>query len=187
MGFAVRPPGDLVTQHIAGQARSLDRSERMPSGQHSIGPQHLSVIPACRVFRSSAQSLANTTANALSFDGEVFDTAGLHDAASNPHRLTAPIDGLYMVGCHVAVAAGTGRECWGQINAIDISSNRFVASAPEGGGSEWRPMMSAVVKLAAGDWVAFSVYHSTGAAINANYYGTVLRPEAWMAWIGNAS
>lgn len=171
---------------VLGQSPDVFTGEMDDAMRRRYGPMLRTIaIPACRVYATAAQSIPSATVTPLTFDSEVFDTAGLHDPAA-ASRLTAPISGVYLVGAQVALPpVGVGvREFMGTINAADLGANRFTETMSEGITTEWRASQNAVVRLSAGDWVAFSVYQNSGAAINTNYYGTPLRAEAWMTWIG---
>jgi hypothetical protein len=64
----------------------------------AVTPSKLGQVPAARAELGSAtQPLATATPTAIAFGSERFNIAHLHDAATNPSRMTAPIAGLYEI------------------------------------------------------------------------------------------
>lgn len=59
-------------------------------------PAVISDPPACSVFRSTNQSIANNTMTAVSFANELYDTDTMH-AAGAPTRVTFTTAGTYVV------------------------------------------------------------------------------------------
>jgi hypothetical protein len=59
----------------------------------------------CRVYRSTAQSIAHNTLTALSFDTQVYDTDDCW-VSSSPTRLTAKHAGYYLAGGQITMAMG---------------------------------------------------------------------------------
>lgn len=60
-----------------------------------------------RTDRNATQSIANNTITALTWNEEVYDSHGMHDNATNTHRLTVPTgwDGLWHVELSLEFAA----------------------------------------------------------------------------------
>lgn len=56
---------------------------------------------ACRVTHNANQAIANNSVTVLAFNTERFDTAGMHDTATNNSRITIPEDGIYLIGAEV--------------------------------------------------------------------------------------
>lgn len=53
--------------------------------------------PSCKAYMAVAQSVGTSSASALGFDSEVWDTASMHSTAVNNSRFTAPVTGRYQV------------------------------------------------------------------------------------------
>lgn len=52
--------------------------------------------PACRIFRSTTQSITSGTEATLAFDSEQFDTDTMHSTVSNTERITINTAGIYV-------------------------------------------------------------------------------------------
>lgn len=65
-------------------------------------------LPSVRVYHSTTQSATGSTDNALAFDTESYDNASMHDTSSNNSRLTAPVDGVYLIVGNVEWTTSTG-------------------------------------------------------------------------------
>jgi hypothetical protein len=139
-----------------------------------------SAIPAARVTNSALESTANHVDEALSFDSERYDTAGMH-TTTNSSRLTAPVTGIYAVSASV-------------IWSSDPDGSRFVGLRKNG--ATWIAMQTqpAVagygtdqevthqVLLQAGDYVEARVRQHSGnplAVIKVNEAS----PEFSMTWL----
>lgn len=120
---------------------------------------------SARVTRSTAQSIANATETAISFDTVRWDTDGMWDAA-NATRLTCQTAGKYLIVGNVrfAGAAGGYRQAGIKINgtatylAIDKSSSLDSATV------DLNPV--AVYDLAAGDFIELYVFQNSGGNLN---------------------
>jgi hypothetical protein len=63
--------------------------------------------PACRVSRSSTQSLTSGTEATLAFDTEQFDTNSMHSTVSNTERITINTAGIYVFSWGTQLSADT--------------------------------------------------------------------------------
>lgn len=121
--------------------------------------------PTCAVLsRSSNQSLTATD-QAIIWDVEVSDAAGMHDNSTNPSRITVPIAGIYEVICsyydnntsgHSSALArknGSGGVI-GSYERRDSSPNT---------GTHMKLAFSCA--LAAGDYIEIMAKHSTAAGV----------------------
>lgn len=61
--------------------------------------------PRCQVSNSVGHSIGNNATVTLDFDTEAYDTASMHDNATNNSRITIPETGLYVVRMYVRFAA----------------------------------------------------------------------------------
>jgi hypothetical protein len=172
--------GGLAAQDL--RANSVGSSE-VTNG--SLGTGELShSIPAARVTHSSAQSIPDFPPGAtLAFDTEHYDTASMHDNATNNSRLTAPVTGIYAVTAEVdwtSNATGT-REL-----TLMKNGSTFIAdddtdgiSVVFGGQSQ---SVTAQVRLVAGDYVEVGVLQTSGGSLNVMSAGET-SPEFSLTWL----
>ena len=145
-----------------------------PSGQSALGqlqaqidalkkqqarglPEHPPWQRGCRVFRSTAQSIAHNTLTPVSFDTEVSDTDGCW-AVGDPTKLYATHAGYYMAGgqMHMTMGANAadilaavrvdGTKYRGQQVLTAVASKEIALSVPTG-----------MIWLAASSYVEFIV------------------------------
>lgn len=67
-----------------------------------------SSAPMCRVRKSSANNVADSTATAIGFGSEDYDTDTMHDNSTNPSRITFTTAGKYHVGAMIKWAGAAG-------------------------------------------------------------------------------
>ncbi len=151
----------------------------------SLGTAALSAsIPAARVTRSGAsgaQSISDSTNTALAFTEERYDTASMHDNATNNTRLTAPVTGIYEISASIVWGPNaTGRR------QVFLRKNGSTTLAIEhgvpGSGSDWGQTITTAPSLQAGEYVEVLVFqNSTGAldVLKANES----TPEFSMNWL----
>jgi hypothetical protein len=89
-----------------------------------------SAKPICKLGHSLAQSIANTTDTALTWNTELYDPRGMHSTSSNPTRVTPPDAGIYIVQAVVAFFANTtgSRELYFRVNGTDEDPGMNVAA-----------------------------------------------------------
>lgn len=140
---------------------------RIPTGRH-----------AARAVRSSALSPAHDTETTINFDGaDRFDVGGMHDPASNSHRLTAQKAASFFVGAHVAFDLnGSGHRI---LSIRHQGATRIARAGTKGNGDAEAGLCTATVyKFGLGEWVDFQAYQSSGGALplgTTQQYGM----EAW--------
>lgn len=137
------------------------------------------VAPACRAYNSANIAVASSTFVPLTFDSERFDTDGIHSTSSNTDRFVAPIAGVYRIWCEV-FWSGTGglKAIRARLNAGGTTLGE--SDQPAGGNAMGIALEYA---LAAGDYVFFDVFQSSGGSLNINT-GANYSPEAGISWIG---
>lgn len=130
----------------------------------------LAQMPAVgvRLKQTANKSIANPNAR-VQFDAEDFDTDGFHDNVTNNTRITIPAgkNGTYLFTASVGVptaASGTRnfsliKNGTQTVDAASVQSNTV---------DETRQTLSAVVQMAAGDYMEVDVYHNSGAAITSD-------------------
>lgn len=120
--------------------------------------------PACQVYRSSTQSIANNTVTSVTWNAENYDTGTMHDTATNSDRITVPAAGLYV--CEAAIqfqAAGDYTEILMILtkNGTIFRTNR---DRDPGAANDVREIeIVRTIKLAAGDWVSVQTRQQNGA------------------------
>jgi hypothetical protein len=121
----------------------------------------------CSAYKSTTQSIANSTNTILTFDSESFDTSAFHSTSVNNSRITIPAGkaGKYLVNAIVGFGAnGTG------IRTVELHKNGSITSnllqgAP-GSASVTYFNGSIISNLAAADYLELSVFQSSGGALN---------------------
>lgn len=140
--------------------------------------------PACRVRRTTAQTgIVTATETAIGFDAERYDTASMHDNATNNSRIVFPVAGIYIVGCHIQWDNNaTG------FRALFVRLNGATRIAPEfrttNNGDVTEMGIVTTYKFAASDYIEFTVYQTSGANRTLNLASGASAPEAWATWYG---
>jgi hypothetical protein len=132
-----------------------------------IGPPLTPRARGALVYRSSVQSIPNTTATAVAFNAESYDTDLLHSVVTDTDRLTVPAGVTKVrVSCAIKWAPATGNRSVivrknGSINSYPGQPTRSLAAAE---GDE--PLVSPVLSVTAGDYFSVWAYQETGGAVN---------------------
>jgi hypothetical protein len=141
-----------------------------------------SSIPAAHVTHSVSQGIANDNRSTLAFDTERYDTASVHNNATNNSRLTAPVKGIYAVTAQVYwQATPTGRRIvylTRNANPDPIAVDDTQSSDSGFVGQE----LTTQVQLAAGDFVQAEVRQTSGGSLNV-IGGASFSPEFSMTWL----
>ena len=121
----------------------------------------------CRVYKSSAQSINNTSETVLSFDSEEYDINTFHDNSTNNSRITIPSgqDGTYLIISNITF----GNNATGGVrtkilkNGTDTYASDYAKNIASIG-----PVVCAmaVMPLVAGNYIETSVYQDSGGALN---------------------
>ena len=126
--------------------------------------------PACRVNRTSAQSIAHGTDVAIQFNAaDTFDTAAMHDPASNNTRITVPATGIYIVMMQLYWAAGGAA----MIPKLRVNGTTEIGSIREDQAGTLNQQAVSTWKFTAGQYVEAIAFQFSGAAINVDI--------AWMS------
>lgn len=130
-----------------------------------VGNRSLFHPPACSVFNSAAQSVANSTSTALTADSENFDDDEMHSMVSNTARITCKTPGRYLLIANAFFAA-TSSSCGISFRlngaGADLGGSSGLASAALG----IRLTAAKWFTLAVGDFVECRAFHSHGANLN---------------------
>jgi hypothetical protein len=120
-----------------------------------------------RVYHNADQAIATGTVTLLSFNSERWDTAALHDTATNNSRLTAPAAGYYLVIGQVDFAANaTGiRQLYLRKNGTTYIAIANFAPHTQAARIE----VTTIVHLVATDYVEILAYQDSGGSLNVTY------------------
>lgn len=150
----------IIAGMITDRRTSAGNNAYSPVGHsHSSG-----AFIGARVYRSAAFSVPNATFTIIPFDAESFDSATLHDNATNPSRVTVPSAGKYSVAAGVRFAsagsAGNYRTVRLYRNGVSVSTvwlagNVVGVSVP----------FADTVSCAAGDYLELAAYQDSGVAL----------------------
>lgn len=140
--------------------------------------------PACRVYHSASQAIAPATGTVLAFNSERFDSAAMHDTATNNSRITAPISGVYALTATVQwnSNASASFQTSLMLNGTTLIALQIVTPAA-GGALNHGQVVAAIYKLAAGEYVEVYVYQATAGSVNVLSGGNY-SPEFAAAWLG---
>lgn len=146
--------------------------------------------PACRVRRTTNQSINDNTVTPIDFTSERWDTDSMHDNGVNPSRITINTAGLYVVGGAARVANAAD---YTQINArvllngatILVHSDSLVSA------SAGIPQLKAVSTewlFAAGDYIELAVLQDNTANTARNVESTSAGwTEFWATRVGSGT
>jgi hypothetical protein len=152
----------------------------------AVTPAKVATIPTARVRRTSGQSIATNTTTAIAFNTETWDTASLHSTASNTSRLTAPIDGVYLITASVLwQGSNVGTR---NIN-IEINGIKAVAGGQQTppDANQFPQSATTVYNLSAGDFAEVEVTQDRGSNLSIDTVSAnELSPEFSMTWLGPA-
>jgi len=139
-------------------------------------------LVGARVYNDAAIPIANSTTTFLTFNSERFDTGGFHSESSNTGRLTAPTDGLYLIGAHIRWATDATPSGRRQIVLMVNGADAIALEEPAIAVNVAIPMfqgLSSLYELAAGDYVEVRVFQSSGASLNVDATPPA-SPEFWI-------
>ncbi len=164
-----RDTGDLITAAIWNQD-VVDNTQwlkdNLPGGTSAW------------VYNSSNILLGNGGETMLTFDTEWWDTDDIHSTLSNTGRLTAPVDGLYLVGGACLTTMYDALRLSIRLNGTAVAMTRSGE-----GGFVTSCAITTVVNMQAGDYVTLHGYQneSGGLYVDADGYWS---PSFWMVRIG---
>ena len=124
------------------------------------------LVPTCRVYASSSQSISNATDTKIAFANESFDTSGFHSTTVNNTRITIPsgLSGYYRVTANIGwLNNGTGRRIFAiALNGGNVSQAELTpTSSVEPAGS-----ITDTYLLNVGDYLELNVYQTSGGNLN---------------------
>lgn len=137
--------------------------------------------PAARVYRSTAQSIADNTDTFISFTAERYDTDNMWDPGI-PERLTINTPGVYAIAGTAGFASNaTGRRLAGIV--LNAATGIGINTAPAVTGATHSLTVTTIYKLAIGDYIRMDVLQNSGAPLNVLSLGN-FTPELAASWIG---
>ena len=150
----------------------------------SLGTAELSAgIPAVRVTNTGDQAMSELSFNTAAFNSERYDTAAMHSTTTNNSRLTAPVDGLYLVSASVRWESDPDgiRQLALEGDIGGTTTPLGSSDIPSTGLSNQN--VSTVVQLSAGDFVTVEVRHDSGETTLDLDKSNASSPEFMMAWL----
>lgn len=176
---------DVTTRHPVGTSIPTGTPSAITGGALSGGAStsaprldhlHTLTVPACRVHRTTDQSIPDATVTAVTFNSETYDTDTMHSTASNTSRITFTTAGIYLVTASVYWPPNaTG------LRTVHIRKNGSTYLAidqrPTAGAAFSTAMSTSTSdSFAAGDYVECVVWQNSGGALNVetgNFYSPI--------------
>lgn len=178
----------LDVYHNVGGALDVDADTDFSIVKLDSG--HVGQGVGASVYRSTDQTIANTTPANITFDSEYFDTDGFHSTSVNTDRLTIPagLSGKYLITASGRWASDSdgSRVAWLKSSVRALATSII---AP-GAATEAAFTVSAVADLVAGDYVYLVGYHSGGGNLDIGPtagYGDPLNMSIMRLDAGNAA
>lgn len=148
-----------------GQVLTADSTQT--TGLKWASASSSSTAVGCYIYKSGSQSINSSTATAVTFDSESFDTDNLHSTTTNTSRITIPSGkaGKYQVNATILFANNTSGlrriELW--LNGSIYQQDSMAVSSNDG-----RAFMTiaSILNLSAGDYLEIYVFQNTGGALN---------------------
>lgn len=150
----------ILTNHAGGEI--VAGNVRGPEG-----PANPGIAQHARVRKSAAQSIPNNVWTTVTFDTEVNDVYGMHNAVTNTGRLTIQEDGVHGVKASVGFVPGAGTR---GIRLIKNGDPALPLAVVEGidppDASNCAISTTADDMFDAGDYVEVQVKQDSGGALN---------------------
>lgn len=172
------PGGDGIRASSAPRPNML-----LPLGGDARIPRGAMPNVAARVYSSHDESsplqIAGAPVKRVSFDSVSFDTAGMFKP-SDPTRLTAPVDGIYLIttsiSWQISGTSGLNRAVYVYVD------NHAVAVDQRPPAEETRQVVTTVYRLNAGDYVEVGAAQDEAMSLTVNAVGDYA-PSLSLVWI----
>lgn len=134
----------------------------------AIAATSIAGIARVTAYNGSAQSLTTATSTALTFDGELFDTAAMHSGGGTSSQFLAPATGVYMLTCTAQFAANaTGqRSLKARTNGTTDLIGGAVVVGNAGGAIATTVTCLYIQALTAADYIEFMAFQDSGGNLN---------------------
>lgn len=125
---------------------------------------------ACRVYnQSNTGTLNNITTTPIEFPNEVFDTASMHNTATNNSRIYLPVAGVYRVDAIYSFPNNTLGYRVLFIRKNGSVQQHYTNGAPYTGGDRTRMQINFEELYAANDYIELCAYHNAGSPLSGMY------------------
>jgi hypothetical protein len=177
------PKGDPGPQGPKGDPGALGANS-VGAGEvqdGSLGTAELArSIPAVRVTGPGSGVIQNDTWTPLNLNVERYDTAAMHSPQTPTSRLTAPVDGIYLVTAQVRWQSSFGRRVLSlrRNEKVTVGGTTDLLTVPDDRAQE----VTSQVRLNAGDFIEAGVLQISGAPLSVLKDGEY-SPEFAMTWL----
>jgi len=136
----------------------------------------------CRAYRTTNQTIPNTTDVFIDFDNERLDSTGMHVVSGATNRITILEPGLYLVGAQVRWASNTG----GTFRALRLKTSNgdviaVVSFSPLNSVTD--QIVTTMWKFALNEWVTVEVAQNSGGNLDIVSQAS-FSPEFWAVRLG---
>jgi hypothetical protein len=142
-------------------------------------------VPVAELRQTVAQSIANGSVVAITFDAEDVDTDGAHSTVTNTSRFTGQTAGRYRFSGGAAFAANaTGyRQTFWRLNSATVNGSGALVPAITGVSSEVAARTMTFTLNGTTDFVELGVIQTSGGALNTAVVGAD-QPTMSVRWVG---
>lgn len=173
---------DSMRLHIGAQVFNRHLSQAV-AATSSVAATSIQVAQAARIYRTTNQSVTNSTLTAFAPDTADFDSGSPATfwSNANPTRLTVPQAGKYTVGCSMLWDSSTtgNRSVYVVKNGVTgtrLAGEQMIANA--GGVLN----LATTLNLTSGDYVEFYAFQNSGGSVNVT--ATEQISQMWIALVG---
>jgi hypothetical protein len=161
---AAGKPGDPGAMGDPGEPGAMGSNGDLTG---AIGPAQFAKLPAAEVFVGPDTPIPTGVVTKVAMSGATYDTAGIFDDAQ-PTRLTAPVDGIYLVTAGVKWrASGGGTQRFATLRDKTGEDIGIAQVAPVNSASQFTSeIVSVQTPLAKGDFLELLVLQDSGATVN---------------------
>lgn len=123
--------------------------------------------PRCQVFHGTTQSIPDSTETALLFNSEDHDVGAMHSTSVNTTRVTVPTggDGTFLLCGAVCFVAGVGNSRYVYLRKNGSTPIGSIVRVPPGSAPQLCIQVSALVALAATDYIETIAFQDSGGAL----------------------
>lgn len=155
----------------------------------ATGIRYAGLDNSCKISLAGSQTVSNFTDTVIAFDTVNYDTsAGNYMSTTTNSAITALVNGYYRVSFHVQLPSASGVNYVRLVKNGTASSTNGVMGIDSGGCTALRNLHSgsAVLKLAAGDWIAVHILQNSGVLfLMGNSAYPISTPSLEFHFVGN--